>query len=116
MDSEEEAKYRIRLAEGYLNKASKFFKDGLFDDAVSRAQLASENAIKSVVSCFRVPSWDPCPSGELNEVVELARSTLAEKLGAGFLVELKEAANAAKELAPNHGKTTYGDTAAHEAP
>jgi HEPN domain-containing protein len=116
MDSEEEAKYRIRLAEGYLSKANRFLKDRLFDDAVSRAQLASENAIKSIVSCFRVPSWTHDPSVELNEVIDLAGSTLREKLSDSFLIELKEAAKAAKELAPNHGKTTYGDTATHKAP
>jgi len=116
MDSEEEARYRLRLAEGYLEKAKKFLEDKLFDDVVSRAQLASENAVKAVISCFRVPSWTHDPAGELNEVIQPIRSTLIEKLGDRFLIEMEKAAGASQELAPNHGKTTYGDAAAHKPP
>jgi len=48
----EDSRYRLILAEGYLAKAERFFKEALWHDCVRDAQAAVENAGKSIVACF----------------------------------------------------------------
>ena len=70
LQSEEETRYRLTLAEGYLERARKALASEDFSDTVSEAQLCVENAAKAVVSCFRIPGWSHDPSAELREVLE----------------------------------------------
>ncbi|RLF22875.1 MAG: DNA-binding protein [Thermoprotei archaeon] len=100
-DPKDEVRFRRRLAEGFLTEAERSLSMRDWRGVVSYSQLAVENAAKAIIALFRAPSWSHDPSRELLDVKELlppdARS-LADKL-----------ANIAHELAPEHGRTTYGD-------
>ena len=52
MNSLEEACYRLTLAEGYLQKAEKFFAQEAWHDCMRDAQASIENAGKAVIACF----------------------------------------------------------------
>ncbi|MGC8961242.1 MAG: HEPN domain-containing protein, partial [Candidatus Bathyarchaeia archaeon] len=69
--------------------------------AVGASQLSVENAAKAVIAIYRIPSWSHDPSHEL------------EELTAAMPEEVKhlsrELAVIARRLAPEHGRTTYGE-------
>ena len=52
MNSLEEARYRLILAEGYLKRAEGFFTEGAWHDCVRDAQAAVENAGKALIAPF----------------------------------------------------------------
>jgi len=116
MDSEAEARYRLKLAEGHLSKASSFMINGAYDDSVGKAQLSVENSAKAIVSCFRVPSWSHDPSEELDDILTTNREALVKLFGESYLEKVNEASEAAATLAPERGKATYGDVISHTPP
>ena len=101
INPENEISYRLRLAELYLEDAESAFERGDYRGAVASSQLSVENAAKAIIANFRVPSWSHDPSHELRELQE----ALPEDVRA--LVD--ELADTAGELAPEHGKATYGE-------
>ena len=101
IDPAAEVSYRLRLAELYLMDAENAFKRGDFRAVVASSQLSAENAAKAVIAVFRVPSWSHDPSPELREL----RNRVPEAVR-GLLDEL---ADIAEELAPEHGRATYGE-------
>jgi len=109
LQSEEEARYRLTLAEGYLERARKALASEDFSDTVSEAQLCVENAAKAVVSCFRIPGWSHDPSAELREVLESNQLEIKKSLGSDFLRKLGWLAEASHLVAPEHGRASYGD-------
>lgn len=116
LNSEEEARYRLDLAKGYLNRARKALASRDFMDTVAEAQLSTENAVKAVISCFQIPSWSHDPSVELREVLEGNKPRIVELLGARFLTKLEEAAEVVHAIAPEHGRASYGDTESRTPP
>ncbi|MFP3252140.1 MAG: HEPN domain-containing protein [Thermoproteus sp.] len=68
---------------------------------VANAQLSAENAAKAVIAAYRVPSWSHDPSDELRELINRMPGDLVN-----LIIEL---ANIAKTLAPEHGRSTYGE-------
>lgn len=52
MDSERDVRYRLRLAEGFLNEAEEDVRSSRWRSCVDNAQLAVENAIKAVIGRF----------------------------------------------------------------
>lgn len=96
-----EVKYRYRLATEYLEDAERQFFLRNWAGVVSSSQLAVENFAKSVIAIFEVPTWSHDPSNQL--------SNLIERLPSDLLEEVKELATMARELAPEHGRSTYGE-------
>ncbi len=52
MNSLREANYRMKLAEGYLERAERFFAENAWLDCVRDAQAAVENAAKAIIALF----------------------------------------------------------------
>jgi HEPN domain-containing protein len=100
-DPMDEVRYRYKLAINYLRDANEAFNRGDWRGTVANAQLSAENAAKAVIAVYRVPSWSHDPSGELKELVDRMPRELAD-----LVIEL---ANIAKRLAPEHGRSTYGE-------
>jgi len=100
-DPMDEVRYRYRLAINYLRDANEAFNRGDWRGTLANAQLSAENAAKAVIAVYRVPSWSHDPSGELQELVDRMPRELAD-----LVIEL---ANIAKRLAPEHGRSTYGE-------
>lgn len=64
-------------------------------------QLAIENFAKAVIAVFEVPTWSHDPSNQLN--------SLLNRLPKNGTDEVRELANLAREIAPEHGRSTYGE-------
>lgn len=109
MNSEEEAKYRISLAEGYLKRAEAAAKRKDHLAVISNSQQAVENSAKAIISCFRIPSWSHDPSNELSEVMEDNRDKIEEKIGTSIFQDVNTLALYSRNLAPEHGRMSYGD-------
>lgn len=109
MNSEEEAKYRLTLAQGYLKRAEEASKHGDHLAVISNSQLSVENSAKAVISCFRIPSWSHDPSNELLEVTESNRDKIEKRTGINVYHALSTLASYSSNLAPEHGRMSYGD-------
>lgn len=109
LNSMEEALYRLELAKGYLERARKALALQDFAGTMSEAQLSVENSAKAVVSCFQIPSWSHDPGEELLEVIADNRTRIIQLLGERFLKRLKDLAEKVHTIAPEHGRSTYGD-------
>lgn len=96
-----EMEYRLILAQKYLEDAEQRLRSSDFRGCVQYSQLAAENAAKAVIAMRRTPSWGHDPSGELLEVANELDSDRREKA-----VRLAEISS---RLAPEHGRTTYGE-------
>lgn len=96
-----DVEYRTQLAREYLEDAESRLRSDDYKGCVQYSQLASENAAKAVIATRRTPSWAHDPSAELLEVTKELAPKLAEK--ASRLAEISSL------LAPEHGRTTYGE-------
>ena len=103
-----ESSYRLRLAMMYLEDAKAALETHDYRRAVQSSQLCVENSAKAIISLFRVPSWSHNPAPELREV----KDNLSEELHA----RLERLAILAEELAPEHGRSTYGEPEAGLTP
>jgi HEPN domain-containing protein len=100
-DPMDEVRYRYILAINYLRDANEAFNRGDWRGTVANAQLSAENAAKAVIAVYRVPSWSHDPSGELQELVDRMPRELTD-----LVIEL---ASIARRLAPEFGRSTYGE-------
>jgi HEPN domain-containing protein len=101
LDPREEVLYRYRLAVNYLREAENAFMREEWRLVVASAQLSVENSAKAIISYFKVPSWSHDPSGELLELINLLPEDTRELVKAiAYVVHL---------LAPEHGRSTYGE-------
>lgn len=82
-----EVRYRYRLAIEHLERAERLFSLRDWVGAVSASQMAVENFAKVVIVAFEVPTWSHDPSNQLNGMH----------------------ACLARELAPEHGRSSYGE-------
>ncbi|MGQ9479601.1 MAG: HEPN domain-containing protein [Thermoproteota archaeon] len=101
IDPEEEIAYRLRMARRYLEDAEAAYIRRDYRTTVSSSQSYVENATKAVIAYFKVPSWSHDPSVELRELIDRIPKgvrSLAEKI-----------ATYAQELAPEHGRSIYGE-------
>ncbi|NHW44296.1 MAG: HEPN domain-containing protein [Candidatus Verstraetearchaeota archaeon] len=101
MDPLNEALYRFRLARGHLARAERLLALGDRAGAVHFAQLAVENFAKAIVALYEVPTWSHDPSSQLLRLLNRVPQSLAE--------EVCELASIARELAPEHGRSAYGE-------
>lgn len=109
LNAREEAIYRLELAGGHLERARRALALHDFAATMGEAQFSVENSAKAVISCFQVPSWSHDPSEELFDVIRGNKLRIIEVLGEEFLKRLKDLADKAHEIAPEHGRSTYGD-------
>ena len=111
MDSKEEARYRLRLAQGYLQEAEQLLGASQWRASVSSAQLAVENSAKAVLALV----------GPLPKSHDLSRMLLdaGEDLGLDddHLRKLHRLAECARLLGfREHVMTDYGDELAYRTP
>ena len=97
----DEVNYRYRLAINYLREANEAFSRGDWRGTVAAAQLSAENAAKAIIAVYRIPSWSHDPSGELEDIMANLPGDLANLAG--------ELAVIVRRLAPEHGRSTYGE-------
>jgi HEPN domain-containing protein len=100
-DPTREMEYRAQLAREYLQDAEDRFHSNDFKGCVQYSQLASENAAKAVIAKRRTPSWGHDPSSELLEI--------AKELESEQDANVTRLAEISSQLAPEHGRTTYGE-------
>jgi HEPN domain-containing protein len=96
-----EAEYRQRLAKEFLDDAEGRFQATDFRGCVQFSQLAAENAAKAVVATKRTPSWAHDPSPELLAV--------SGDFDAKHGLSINRLAEIVSTLAPEHGRTVYGE-------
>ncbi|MEM2437611.1 MAG: HEPN domain-containing protein [Thermoproteota archaeon] len=71
---------------------------------VSSCQLAVENFAEAIIAVFEVPTWSHDPSDQL--------SNLIDRLPKISFKEIRELIAMVTELAPEHGRSTYGEPSA----
>jgi len=103
-----EVKYRYRLAAEQLGRAGRLFSLGDWVGTVSNSQSAVENFAKAVIAAFEVPTWSHDPSNQL--------SSLIERLPGGLVEDAQELAVMVMEMAPEHGRSSYGEPSAGLTP
>lgn len=103
-----DVKYRYRLAIENLERAERLFSLRDWVGPVSGSQLAVENFAKAVIATFEVPTWGHDPSNQLNGLIE--------RLPGDMIDEVRELAASAREMAPEHGRSSYGEPGAGLVP
>jgi HEPN domain-containing protein len=103
-----EVRYRYRLAAEHLERAERLYSLGDWVGVVSSSQMAVENFAKAVIAIFEVPTWGHDPSNQLNG--------LAGRLPEEVIGDAEELAELAREMAPEHGRSTYGEPSAGLVP
>lgn len=96
-----EVRYRYRLAVEQLERAERLFSLGDWAGTVSSSQLAVENFAKAVIAAFDVPTWSHDPSNQLGGLIGRLPSDVMDDAG--------ELAVLAGDLAPEHGRSIYGE-------
>lgn len=96
-----EIRYRHGLAMDHLKRAEISFSAGDWVGTVSSSQLAIENFAKAVIATMEVPTWGHDPSNQLKNLAGRLPGTLQE--------EIRELSSLALEMAPEHGRSAYGE-------
>ena len=96
-----EVRYRYRLALDHLRRARRMVNIEDWAGVVQSSQLAVENFAKSIIAIFEVPTWSHDPSTQLHRLKERAPESVRS-----FLKRLAEVSS---ELAPEHGRSSYGE-------
>jgi len=108
LDPISDVRYRYKLASEHLTRAEKLLSLGDWAGTVSAAQLSIENFAKAVIALFQVPTWSHDPSNQLRRLV----NRLPDDIRDG----IRELASIAHEVAPEHGRSSYGEPSAGLAP
>ena len=103
-----EARYRNRLALDHLRRAENLYSMRDWAGAVSTSQLAVENFAKAVIALFEVPTWGHDPSTQLNN--------LTDRMPPEVTGAAKDLSLLASEIAPEHGRASYGEPTAGLTP
>lgn len=111
MESGRDARYRLRLAEGFLREAEEDCELQRWRSVVDNSQLAVENAAKAVLSLTQ-------PVPRAHDPGRLLRLALAEGRFAGQAAQrVEELATCAELLGPDvHIQTDYGDETGGRTP
>lgn len=96
-----EVRYRHRLAVEQLERSERLFSLGDWAGTVSSSQLAVENFAKAVIAAFEVPTWSHDPSNQLDGLIG--------RLPSDVMDDARMLAILAGELAPEHGRSSYGE-------
>jgi len=76
---------------------------GEWAGAVHYSQLAVENYAKTLIALFEVPTWSHDPSTQLLRLLDRFPGSLRERV--------EELASMARDLAAEHGRSSYGEPA-----
>ena len=106
MDSASDAEYRLRLARGFLAEAEEDFRSSRWRSCVDDAQLAVENAAKSVIARFGPVPRSHDVSAVLSEHLRLGAVPSELREGVEHLVELSSQLGFEE-----HVRSDYGDEA-----
>lgn len=96
-----EIRYRFRLATEHMKRAERLFKLRDWVGVVNSVQLAVENFAKALIAAFEVPTWSHDPSTQLLKLLDRFPSSLRD--------DIQVIARVVRELAPEHGRSTYGE-------
>ncbi|MCD6095933.1 MAG: HEPN domain-containing protein [Thermoprotei archaeon] len=101
IDPIEEAYYRYRLAIQHLNRAKRLYELNDWVGTVQFAQIAIENFAKTLIALFEIPTWSHDPSNQLIRLL----NRFPDKI----TVHIRELAEITRSVAPEHGRSTYGE-------
>ena len=101
IDPPKEVIYIVKLAKKYLEEAEKSLQRRDYRDAVLNSQLSIENSAKAAISIFHIPSWSHNPGPELRSLLKSFPKDLRK--------DVERLAQLSEELAPEHGRATYGE-------
>ena len=96
-----EVRYRLKLASEHLERAERAFELCDWVAVALSAQLAVENFAKAVIAVFETPTWSHDPSNQLRRLLDRVPSSVGNCLA--------ELAALASEVAPEHGRASYGE-------
>jgi HEPN domain-containing protein len=104
VNSHDEARYRLKLAQGYVDETQQLVAQQLWRAAVSSAQLAVENAAKSVLARFK-------PIVKAHDLNDLLLDLIDEqKFDEETALQIERLALCASRLGfKEHILTDYGD-------
>lgn len=110
MPPPEEARYRLRLAEGFLQEGRQDLALRRWRSCVDNSQLAAENAAKFALALLG-------PVGRTHNPAVLLRQALARGEFAPVRLQVERLAECAELLGPDiHIQSDYGDEAAGQTP
>jgi len=111
MKSMEEANFRLKLANGYVQEAKRVFEASPSRACVGSCQLAVENACNAVIALFKPPVRGHDLSGLLLDLSTEKEFTQEEMAG------IEKLADWARILGlEEHIFTDYGDELTHKSP
>ena len=111
MNSIEDAKYRLKVAEGFFVEAQQDLELGRWRSCVDGAQLATENALKAIIALWGPVPRTHEPAGVLFEMIE------AHQIPCEYGDEVKALVAAAEPMGHQvHIQTDYGDETAGLTP
>jgi len=100
----EDARYRLRLAIGFLEEARQDLSLGRWRSCVDNAQLSVENSLKSAIAL-----WGPIPQTH-NPAEVLAEMMDQGQIDETFREVVEKLLSCGEELGPDvHVRTDYGD-------
>ena len=111
MHFEEDARYRLRLAHGFLQEAEQDYELRRWRSCVDNAQMSVENAAKAVLALFGPLAKTHEPGIHLRNLMESGRVVGAAKETLEQLLEVFETIGAEE-----HFLTDYGDEATYRDP
>ncbi len=111
MASEEDARYRLRLGEGFLTEAQQDVTLTRWRSCVDNSQLSVENAAKSVLALLG-------PVGRTHSVADLLRQLVQDhRFSPSLLTRVLRLADLADQLAWDvHVASDYGDEIGRRTP
>ena len=111
MNYKEDAEYRKRLAQGFLNEARVNSAHQLWRSCVDNSQLSIENSGKMIIALFEPVEKTHNPSHQLKRLVE------QRKLSGAFETQIEDIIAVLDKFGiEEHFMTDYGDEATHTDP
>ncbi len=106
-----QARYRLGLAEGFLEEARQDIPAGRWRSCVDNSQLSAENAAKAVLGLLG-------PVGRTHKPFVFLRQALGEnRFAADTRAQVEKLAECAELLGPDvHVKSDYGDEESERSP
>lgn len=96
-------------ARSYLEMARLLWDSGAgLHGVVHNAQLCVEYCTKSIIACFQVPGLIHNPGPELYDLIQDHVVAWQASLGEDMIRRLRLLARDSEEIAPWHGRSTYG--------
>lgn len=111
MNSKDESRYRLELAEGFLAEAEQDFELSRWRSCVDNSQLAVENSGKTVVACFRPVEKSHNPAKQVVDLID------SGEINQKLIDDIKIMTPLLEKLGfEEHLKTDYGDEDTYRSP